>query len=365
MAANKETASIQWRPEVNALTTPQSYRLLFLPRGTVGDAQLAAEIAEANPNFNEEAVRTILTSRKEKIRQHLINGNKVVEENAFSFTLSLTGRLDSPDDPLPPLDECLQVRVYAAPAFVAEIRHAARLERLPMEKKLPLISTAQDTVLDLKDVLSSSGALQLTGADLFFDRNQAGAGECVIEGTQSGRAVQTRFIKVEDSEIILMPTVPAQAHPWNNEYTVSVSTHYSEHGTLRTGTYGRMLRTPLTVTKMGHPNPPETGILTGKEASAHVSITGGSVSADEILRIQVVLDLRADALLFSLIDRKEGGAAGAAVTVTANGAVTVSGFADSAVTSLSIRVDNYAALKEMIRNDYGGRLVDILDVKAA
>src|SRR5512133_736979 len=121
MAASRTTAAIEWRPEVNALTTPQSYRLLFLPRGTVGDAQLAAEIAEANPNFNEEAVRTILNSRKDKIQQHLLNGEQVVEENAFTTTLSLTGRLDSPDDPLPPLDECLHVRVYASPPFVAAV----------------------------------------------------------------------------------------------------------------------------------------------------------------------------------------------------------------------------------------------------
>ena len=44
--------------------------------------------------------------------------------------------------------------------------------------------------------------------------------------------------------------------------------------------YSRMLRAPLTAAKMGHPNPPEVGILTGKESSPHVSITDGSVAAD-------------------------------------------------------------------------------------
>ncbi len=55
----------------------------------------------------------------------------------------------------------------------------------------------------------------------------------------------------------------------------------------------------------------------------------------------------------------------AAVSVTANGVVTLQGFAGSAVSSLSIRVNNYVGLKEMIRNDYGGRLTDILDVETA
>ena len=75
--------------------------------------------------------------------------------------------------------------------------------------------------------------------------------------------------------------------------------------------------------------------------------------------------MREDALLFCLLDMTEGGKTGAAVTVTANGAVTLHGFADSAVTSLSIRVNNYAGLKEMIRSKYGGRVVDVLEVKAA
>ena len=39
-------ATIQWRPEINALTTPQSYRILFLPRNVAGKADMAARMAE-------------------------------------------------------------------------------------------------------------------------------------------------------------------------------------------------------------------------------------------------------------------------------------------------------------------------------
>ncbi len=56
---------------------------------------------------------------------------------------------------------------------------------------------------------------------------------------------------------------------------------------------------------------------------------------------------------------------GAAVSVTANGAVTLQGFADSAVSSLNIRVNAYAELKEMIRSGYGGRVVDVLMIETA
>lgn len=35
----------------------------------------------------------------------------------------------------------------------------------------------------------------------------------------------------------------------------------------------------------------------------------------------------------------------------------------SAVSSLQIKVDDYSALRAMIRNDYNSRLVDILDLQ--
>jgi len=354
--------SIQWRPEVNALTTPQSYSIRFVARRSAGLNDLASDIALRHPNFNKADILTILRSEDEAILARLLNGEQVTKEGSFSWFPSFTGRLDSPDDPLPPLAECLHISTRVSPPLLASFRQEAKTERLPMSKKVPLISTAEDTLLGLKDVLNPAGVLLLTGDNLSFDQ-ETGGGECVIEGTQSGRTVQSRLIRVEQSEILLMPDIPAQAHPWNNEYTVSISTRYSEHGTLRTGTYGRMLRSPLTLTKMGHPNPPEVGILTGKAAAAYVSVTGGSVSANETLRIQVILDLRAAALLFSLLDMQEGGRAGAVVTVTANGSVTLPGFAGSAVTTLNLTVNNYAGLVQMIRNAYSSRLADVLDVK--
>jgi hypothetical protein len=51
------------------------------------------------------------------------------------------------------------------------------------------------------------------------------------------------------------------------------------------------------------------------------------------------------------------------VPVVENGEFTLPGFAGSAVSDMIITVDNYAALRTMIRNNYDGRLVDILDVE--
>jgi hypothetical protein len=70
-------------------------------------------------------------------------------------------------------------------------------------------------------------------------------------------------------------------------------------------------------------------------------------------------------LTFNLLDMTEGGKAGAAVTVLANGAYTLAGFSGSALSSLNVTVNSFADLVKMIRSGYSGRLVDVLVVKVA
>ncbi|MCI5121132.1 MAG: hypothetical protein D3908_08090, partial [Candidatus Electrothrix sp. AUS4] len=206
-------ATIQWRPEINALTTPQSYWIRFVPRNVVDSAELAKRMAKALPNYSEEEFRTFLNTRNEIIQEALSNGEQVTEENAFIYGLSFTGRLDGPDDPLPPLEECLQVRIHGSAPLVDAIRRNAQTERLPMVKKLPLITTAEDSLLKLNDVLNPQGALQLSGSNLQFDQEQ-GAGECVLRGTRGGETVQTRITAISNSSVTLLPDIPAQPDPW-------------------------------------------------------------------------------------------------------------------------------------------------------
>jgi hypothetical protein len=356
-------ATVQWRPEVNALTTPQSWRPRCVPRNVINEDDLAAEIAQMLPNYSEDAARSIIDALIERIKVNLINGNQITLKNFLTCRISLSGRLNSPDAPLPSVEESLSVQITASRPFVDEICQKVELERLPMSKKLPLITKAEDTVLKLQDVLNPNGALHLRGSDLVFDQEDEGCG-CVLEGTRSGSKVQSRYTVVSNSEITCLPDIPAQNDPWNNEYLLSVSTQYTEHGTVRTGIYERRLRAPLTVTKLGHPNPPDVGILTGNAAAAYVTVTGGALSADETLRIQVILE-HDGGLSFSLLDMSEGGRTGAAVKVTANGAITLTGFSGSALSSLNLTVNNYADLVKMIRSGYSGRLADVLVMKTA
>ena len=162
-----------------------------------------------------------------------------------------------------------------------------------------------------------------------------------------------------------MPDIPGQPAPWNNEYLLALSAQHGEHGVVHATTYGHRLRTPLLVQGFDQPDPPEVGILTGNAEAPTVCITALLAGADERIRIQALLDNREHGLDINLLGIKEQGPAGPAITVTAGGAYTLQGPPDSAVTSLTIRVDDYAGLVDLVRNHYAGCLVDILDIRAA
>jgi hypothetical protein len=353
--------TVQYRVEPNPLTKPVSYKLRFLPQSTAGYDALAAALA-GDTGLSVEQAKAFLQSTVKNIKEMLCNGIQVTLEEALTFAPSFHARLNSPDDPLPPIDELLRVSVSATRPFVQYVQRNVTLERVATGEKAPSILSAADTALELNNVLNPDGVLRLTGSNLAFDRSSPDCG-CVIAGTQSGSEAQSQFAGITDGEVLLVPHIPAQANPWNNEYTVSITTRYTEHGSLRTGTYGRKLRSPLTVASLSHPNPPETGILTNSAAAPYVSITACTISANERLRIQADAGVQEDQLSFRLIALRDGGAVGGMVPVIANGEFTLPGFAGSAVSSLQIRVNDYAALRTMIRNDYDGRLVDILDLE--
>jgi hypothetical protein len=350
-------SKVQWRPQLNALTTPQSYRAQPVPKESLGYDEMAVLISTKNPLWSPDLVKSILLAERETRKEQLVSGNQVSYENNCTWHLSISARLNAPDDALPQNKDIVNVQVYASRAFVDEVRQDVELERLPPSEKAPVIVGTEDTVLKLADVLNPDGVLRLSGADLFFDPENGG-GECVIEGTRNGKAVQHRFAQIANSAVLVVPKIPKQADSWNNEYRVSVSTRYTEHGSLRTGMYSRRLRAPLEIAlNVGG------GILSGAGAAPLVSVTGGALTAAEArVRVQAVLNAQSGDLRLSLLDMSEGGAVGNELRVAADSAYTLPGFAGSPLTALSIAVNDYAALLNMARTDYLGRVVDILDV---
>ena len=69
-------ATVQWKPEVNALTTPQSWRPRYVPRNTNGSDNLAARIARKHPSLDKESVKMTISALVEEIGIDLINGDQ-------------------------------------------------------------------------------------------------------------------------------------------------------------------------------------------------------------------------------------------------------------------------------------------------
>lgn len=168
-----------------------------------------------------------------------------------------------------------------------------------LRKKAPVMLSAEDTTLELNDVLNPDGVLRLNGTNLLFDRKDPDCG-CLIEGTRSGETAQTQFASVSNTEVLLVPHIPTQDDPWNNEYTVSIHTRYTENGSIRTGTYGRRLRSPLVLNGFSSDTPHEVGILTGNAPAPYVVATSAEMTADEQIRIQAIFDLTDNRLTLSL-----------------------------------------------------------------
>ena len=352
-------SDIQWRPEVNALTTPKSYRIRYVPRNVIGYEELAAEISATNPNYNEALVNSILHAFVDKVQEKLLNGIQITLEDGFTFRLSFTGRLDQPTDPLPDNDDMVQVRVYASQPFVRTVREQAQFERLPAAEKAPVIASAEDTRTKLNNVLNAEGVLRLTGSNLLFNEGDEETG-CTIEGTHSGSTVQQQFATVSNSSVLVVPDIPTQDNSWNNEYVVSITTRYTEHGSLRTGVFGKRLRSPLAV-EIG--NPASNGILTGKANTPYVRVVDGAFSNGTArIRIRVILNRQNGDLLFSLLGMEENGQAGPAVTAREEGNYSLAGYSGSPISSLDITVENFQGLSDLLREDYSDSMTDILDI---
>lgn len=83
-------SSVQVRPEVNALTKPQSYSLRFVPRDTLGYDELAAEVAQRNPLYNKEIGKGFLEEMAVVLSGELINGNQWTLGNLFTCHIRFT-----------------------------------------------------------------------------------------------------------------------------------------------------------------------------------------------------------------------------------------------------------------------------------
>lgn len=209
-------ATVQWRPDLNALTTPQSYWPRVMPKGTYGYAGVAERIARKYPLWSADLAESVLRAGDEEIMEII---SQVALEDAFTCHLSITARLAAPDDPLPQDKDirqcpglCLLALCRGRAAGGAAGKAAACAEGAGDR-------CGRGTVLKLNDVLNPLSVLRLTGTDLFFELG--GSGAACLKAPAAAGTVQSRFALISNTEILVVPEIPAQTDPWNNAYRVA------------------------------------------------------------------------------------------------------------------------------------------------
>ncbi|WP_446011518.1 hypothetical protein [Candidatus Electrothrix sp.] len=65
-------AKIQWRPEVNVLTIPRSYKIRFIPCDSAGTEELAVAMNEENSNYSVNDAKTTLPLQQRVIQKKRI-----------------------------------------------------------------------------------------------------------------------------------------------------------------------------------------------------------------------------------------------------------------------------------------------------
>jgi hypothetical protein len=348
-------ATIQWRPESNPLTNPKSYKARILHRVTMDYAAVAEAISARNPNFSAIAVETILRELREEVRIQLNNGNAVALKDFCSFRTSANVRLETASSPMPSPGTSLMTVISASRTLRDDVRQGASYEKLPAEEKSPVITEFMNTMLGLPNVLDSNGYLAVVkGSNILIGPGIAGS-KMTIEGTQSGSTVQTDFAERTPAKISFSTMIPSQAFAWNNEYTVSITTRYTENGSLRVSTYSQYLRQSMDYTIGSLPR----GVLSSTTATAIVDITAYS-GATQTVRLCADVNSQDDTLRIWMADMTANGEVGNSVIINDDTGYTIDGYPGALITSIGIETIDWAALKTLVKTKYAGRMYDIV-----
>lgn len=350
-------ATIQWRLESNPLTNPTSYKVRIMPRVAMDYEAIAQAIAARNPNFSAVAVETILRELREEVRIQLNNGNSVTLKDFCSFKTTANVRLETPSSPMPPPGTSLMTTISASITLRDDVRTGATYEKLPATEKAPVITSITNTNYELPDVIAYMSVMDVVGSNLQIGPDIADS-KVTITGSRNGEHNPVMFAERKPSRILFTANQSSQTDVWNNEWQVSVTTRYTENGSLRTGTYNRYLRAPLNISHAALPK----GCLSSGETAALANVTDNT--GNEMIRICADVNAQDDILRFWLTGMEVDSPVGDAVIINANQAYTLSGFAGSAVTSLEITTVNWEAIKTLVKTKYTNRMYDILNITA-
>lgn len=337
-------SAIGYQVIANVLTNPPSYTARVVPNSILGYDEVAAQINLHNPTIPVGTAKTVLEAFREEVKLQLANGNTVNLSNFVSFVTTMPVKLVNATDPLP--SNPINISAKPATPFKDEIRAAATYTRLATEIKAPSIASAFDTVSAINGFVRNGYGLRISGTNLRFD--QADVNEGVFLLSSAGNDVRQDNISLNDpSNLIVIPGLDSAAGPAGTasvEHSLSVKSRYTDNGQIRTGTYGKKLRSPNVISDATS----DQVFVCGAQTSGPAKIktyTGAQVTCRLVAQIKNTGEL-------TLSVGTMAGVFGQQMTVTAAGDFVLAGLAANVtveVTDYQVLYDNTMAYSRYLQ----------------
>lgn len=244
----RHTMSVPYYIDRNFLTTPPSYKMRPVARTILEIDDISRLITLNVPNIPFETAKTVLQTFADLTAEELAAGNTVKLANFISITLSMLGRLDSPEDPIP--TDTLKVNAKVAANYLAKVKQLTTYEFIGYTDKAPSIVSEYDTVTGIANYIRDGFAAMINGSQMGFDQSDTTQGVFLL--SPAGNNIrQTSLVMSNPSNCAVVAEIDDAVQPAGAasvEQVLSIVTKYTENGEYRTGTYSTKIRTTNVIT---------------------------------------------------------------------------------------------------------------------
>ena len=197
-------SNIEYEVSPNKLTTPLSYAARVKMRGVLSRVQFAEQIAQRG-QIDVSQVYTVWNLQHRVLIENLLAGLSVEVDDLTTVSLSMTAKMDGPNEPLP-ADAQLNIILRPDRKLIDAVRMNASITRIEPTNLSPLIVGVSSPVGDLSALLPNM-VVQSDGYRQGFNADRLDEGAFLVssDGTQ-----QVRFLNyLATGDRKLMMAVPA------------------------------------------------------------------------------------------------------------------------------------------------------------
>ena len=208
-------ANIEYDVQPNKLTVPTSYAPRVRTRGVITRAQFAQQIAQLG-NVDVSLVYTIWNLQSRALVDDLVAGMSVEVDDLTSVSVSMSGKMDGPNDPLP-ADWELKVNLRPDSKLLEAVRTAATVTRVEPLSAAPMLTQVSAAVGDLQALVPGM-VVQSEGYRQSFSLDRADEGAFLVPSDGAPAVRFTNYLASGDRKLLMaVPTGLSADTNWTLE----------------------------------------------------------------------------------------------------------------------------------------------------